>query len=244
MSTTTYSEILRQVALRIDALTGGQPAAQELIYNNAVFDATSFDSSIFPFTAIKDAILVAEGKLAGVIASVGNHPDRTYLFGVTNTLASGAVLPTTSASGKPILGVYGSIRDSSDHLVCKEKTLEEIERRNRNAGSFYRLPMYAYKIDGNRVYHTRPTITIDVCIWDHADQQTALDAGDPMLLPDYLAEALVCGTLTYLVRDDEFTEQAALYAKYFQDTLEAIKSPGLSMASKSRPGPTMTVTST
>lgn len=241
---TTYSQILRQVALRIDALTGGQPDAQELIYNSATFSAPSFDSSIFPFTAIKDAILLAEGKLAGVIASVGNHPDRTYISAVTAALASGSLLPTTSVTAKPIVGVYGSIRDSSDLLVCKEKTLEEIDRRNRNAGGFYRIPMYAYKFDGNRIYHTRPTVLIDVCVWSHTDQQTALDVGGNMLLPDYLAEGLVCGTMAYLVRDDEFPEQGAYFAAMFRDTLEGLKSPGVSMASKSRPGPTMTVTST
>jgi hypothetical protein len=44
-----------------------------------------------------------------------------------------------------------------------------------------------------------------------------------MLLPDVLEEAIICGAITMLVRDDEWLAQGSQYATYFTESLAAIK---------------------
>lgn len=235
---TDYHDVLADIALRINAFTATTPEDMQVAYATRPLVSTLFDSTIAPFSALISALLLAEEKLVSVMASTSNPTLRSYLSSVTANLASGDIVPRTDVSGAPIIGVLGSVRDASDGTPCKEKTLEEIERRNRNAGNFYRIPMYAYKFDGVRIEHTRTEVAIDCCIYDRAAQEALVESNGEMLLPDDLGEAVICGAVASLIRDDEYVEQATVYAKYFEDTLTRI-SAGLSpIPVKVTPGPT------
>jgi hypothetical protein len=101
------------------------------------------------------------------------------------------------------------------------------------------IPLYNYTMDGNGIFHTRTTVTVQVCVYDYADQVAAFDANDTMLLPDALAPALIAGGMAGLVRDDEFVQQAQLYAAYFNATEAAIRSGLTSVSQVALPGPSL-----
>lgn len=229
-----YHEILAEVALRINALTGVTAADQQTAYTTRPLTTTQWQSPIFPFASAKAAILNAEERLAHAIANVGDHPWRKFLADTTTAISHKGLINTTTLS-KQIIGMYGAVYDASDGTECTKKSPETIRRRVRNANSFFRAPAYYYCIEGNRIFHTRTTVTIDVCVYDRASQSTNLDANSAMLLPDVLDEALVAGAVSMLVRDDEFTGQAAIYRAYFNDTLKMIAGGGTS-----RPNPVKT----
>ena len=216
--TTPYHRILRNIALRAGALKGGNPAGLDVTFGTATLTAADF---VGPgFEASKDALLLAEEKLSQAIADTGNHPWRRVLTSQTANISHGALIPSTDSSSKPVIGVRGSVRDSSDSVVCTEQPLETVRRHVRNANSWRVCPVYYYKIDDNRLYHTRTNVIFDVCTYDAATQRAAIDSNSNMLLPDVLEEALVCGGLAYLSTADEFT---ADYARYFDATLSAIR---------------------
>jgi hypothetical protein len=224
---TPWHDLLADTAIRINALIGTAAGALETTFLVRPLTSANFQSTVFSFTDVKYALINAEEKLAHAIASTSGHPWRaTPVFaGVTASIANEAALPAVSSIGAgQIIGELGSVHDATDGTVCTEKPLAVIRRRVRNAASFPTgSNIYHYHIDGNRIYHTRTNVVIDVCVYNRATQLAALTGNADILLPDVLGEAYVCGAVSYLVRDDEFTGQAELYRAYFNDTLSMIR---------------------
>src|SRR5689334_9479247 len=102
-----YQQILHNVALRMSALVGTQVAQIAATYDTAVLTAANFKSADWPFNSFRDAILMAVEEFAWTIAEVKNHTWRTSLADITTNLANKALLPSLSATNKPIIGVWG-----------------------------------------------------------------------------------------------------------------------------------------
>lgn len=247
-NTTTYHDLIADAALRVNALTGASATDLETSFTTRPLTTTQFQSTIFPFSAYITAILYAEQRLAQVIAETGNHPYRTYLQTQTSALATGANLPSTDSTGLPIIGIYGAVLDGSVTTIsCTEGTLEQIRRYNQlaTAGStLYLMSPYQYKIDGNTIEHTQTTVIIKVCTYDYATQLAAATADSVILLPDALGEAYVTGSLSYLLRDDEWLSQGAVFRGMFEATLAGIRQGLTSVPPISTAGPTLTATAT
>jgi hypothetical protein len=237
----TYNYILRQSGLRINAITGAVAATLQTDYIVSPLTTTEFQSTIFPFTAIQDAIRITEGKLATVIAYSGNDTLRSYISSLTAVLASGDSMPSVNASGAKMIGQYGSVLDADDPtIVCTAAPPQEIRRWNATA-SYWVIPFYKYSIDGNGITHTRPNgVVVQLCTYDGDAQRAAIEADDPILLADSLEDAYVAGTVSELIRDDEFEGQAAVYRAYFNDTLGQIKSGYTSTSQVAMPSPVLT----
>lgn len=192
-----------------------------------------WDSAIFPSESVYDSLLNIEGRLADAIASTGNHPWRAYIISQTASLANKAELPSLDVNGEQIIGVWGSVQDASDFNVCRQMTLAQIQRANRQkTNTAHCIPVYWYYLDDLRVYHTRTNVIAQVCVYSRTLQQAALDANEAMLLPDVLAEALVAGTLSELFRDDQFDGQAQQYRQYFNEVESSIRQGLTSVISK------------
>lgn len=217
-----YHDILAAVALRTNALIGAKAGPLETTYNTRPLTVANFQSSIFPFSDYRTVILGAVQKLSQSIAEVREHPWRAILTSTTAALASGALQPATDNAGKSIIGVYGSIFDASDSHVLSEQP-DEVIRRRLLTPALWKIPVYQYGLTGDSIVHTRTTVKIEVCVWDYASQVVLFNANSAMLLPDVLTEAVICGAIALLVRDDEFTAQAGIYAEYFATTLTAIR---------------------
>lgn len=244
MSTVTYHDLLAAVALRVNALDGTDSADLQVTYSTRPLIDELFQSSIFPMNAIRDTILNAEQRLAVAIADTGNHPWRSVLGGPSETapLANGDNMPAVDVNGKSIIGIYGNVLDGDNPLlVCTEPDSQPLEviRRYTLLPSLYLIPLYNYTMDGNGIFHTRTTVTVQVCVYDYADQVAAFNADNTMLLPDALAPALIAGGVAGLVRDDEFMQQAQLYAQIFSSEEQIIRNGLTSVGQVALPGPSL-----
>lgn len=124
-------------------------------------------------------------ELAMAVALDLSHPWRAILKDVTASLASGDPIPQIGASGKQIIGVRGSVRDDSDGKpLTNSFTLAEIRRLNDNPGTMRKIPVYGFVIIEPRIYHTRPNVTIDICVFDEGAVATAIAANGVPIFPD------------------------------------------------------------
>lgn len=235
---TSIETVLRQAILRVNGIVGTSASTLQTNYTTSPLTTTQVDSADFPFASYRDAFHSIESRLASAIASVGNHPWRRVLQSQTADIAHEAAIPSTNAAGDPIVGVYGAVFDSTDGTQCTEMAMDDIRIAVRNANSWVLVPIYGYKIDGGRIFHTRTNVKIDVCTYNRTTQ-AALGITASMLLPDPLEEALVAGMVSLLVRDDAFTAQAQVYRGYFNDALASIAQGLTSVASKSIPVPSL-----
>lgn len=224
-----YHDLLASVGVRINALAGTElPVNLETVYATRPLAPANFDSSIFPFSDCLAQMGSAEQKLAQTIAETKDNSARARLTSQTDLLASGALLPSEDENGLSVIGVYGDVFDSTDPVganegtVLSEQPLETIRRRLRTS-ALWKIPVFQYSMLGDSIIHTRPTVRIEVCVYDYLNQQAAMLANDDMLLPDIYGEAIICGAIAMLVRDDEFRAQAGDYATYFTETLAAIR---------------------
>lgn len=219
----SYHDILASVAIRANALVGSLAPALETAFTTRPLTTAQFQSTVFPMSACKQALLNTEEKLAHAIANTSGHPWRADLADSTPALIHGAPILSLTVKNLHFIGEFGSVRDATDLNVCTVKPLPIIRRRVRNANNFYRTPVYYYNIDGGmRIFHTRTSVVIDVCSYSRAAQITLISNDGAVLLSDVLEEAYICGTVSLLVRDDEFSGQAAVYRNYFNDTLAMI----------------------
>lgn len=201
-----YRQITRQIALRINSVIGTTAAQLETAYTTSPLTSTQINSPIFPFSAIVDLVMLAEGRFVNAIANSA-HPYRSYLRGLTSAVANEAALPTATLGSVPVVGIPGSVYDSSDGTPCVRRPLREVTIRAANAGSFFKSETYWYNINSSTVYHTRTAVIIEVCKYSEAVQRAALAANGNMLLADDLEAALIDEGLRQAFRDDEFLSQ-------------------------------------
>lgn len=220
----TYSTVLRQFALKVNALVGTQSSSLEDSYNNVPLTSADFDSTIIPFTAAKDFILNAQEGLLLAIASTANHPWRELVgIDVTANIAHGGRIPSVgSVTTNQIVGVYGSIRDATDFRPLTEKSIRQIQDRVTNFNTMWLMPVYWYTIQDRRLYHTRANAVIDVCTYARPDADS-LDLATNILIPDILSPAMADGATMMAFRDDEYLAQAGRAGELYGAWLMAIK---------------------
>lgn len=236
----TYNSVIRAAALRINGLAGATSAALETSYTTVPLTTTQVDSADFTLSALKDAALAVESRLATAIASYRDpqtralHPWRALLKSNILAVGNGASIPSTDTGSNQIIGVPGAVYDNVSGRVCDEMPLDDVRRANRNAGSWLVTPIYGYCIVGNRIEHTRTSVEIEVCVYNRTTQATAIGTlTNNIILPDALEEAYVCGIVSLLVRDDMFNAQAQTYRSYYVQAisqLERGQMPGLAQA--------------
>jgi hypothetical protein len=234
--------ILREAALRVNALVGAIAPALEVTYAALPLTSTVFQSSIFPFTAFLDQETASVARFANAISETGNHPWRSFVgFTVTNTLASGDSMPSVGSNGDPIVGIYGSVLDSDDQtIVCTEYPEQVIRRRLQNP-SIWSIPVYGFKMSGDGITHTRPNgVVVQVCTFNWTKVAALVAANGSLPLPDSLANAIVYDMVGALVRDDEFMAQARVYRAYADNVEQSIRQGLTSVTEQAIAGPTLT----
>jgi len=209
-----YRTILAAVALRINALIGADALTLEATYVTSPLTSANFQSTIFGFTSIKDSILNAEEKLAQKIANNADDPLRQYMANVTANLSNPSTLPSTSTDSKPIIGIWGAVRDATSGIVCSQMPLDIVRRRA--AATDLVIPVWWFNITGGRIEHTRTNVAIECCVYSRTDQSTTFDANGNILLADALEPDYISEALAILVRDDEFMAQSQRFAELAQ----------------------------
>lgn len=217
-----YQQLLRNVALRMSALVGSQVATITATYDTAPLTAAQFKSADWPFNSFRDAILMAVEEFAWAIADVKDHTWRATIGDVTAALANKAELPTSSASAKPIIGVWGDVFDSVDgKLLTDELDLATLRRLVDSA--WRTLPVYYYKITGHHIIHTRTSVEIDCCVFSRTDELATWNANGNMVLPDVLEPGITSRAISLMTRDGAFAQQAERYAVHSNEALAAVR---------------------
>lgn len=211
-----YQQLLRGVALRLNALVGSQVATLAASYDTATLTATQFKSADFPFNSFRDAIIMSVGEFAWAIADTANHPWRGVLpQTVSSNIANGGAVPTTG------IGIPDYIIDSTDFTQLTEQPLEVVQRIVRETWRLYGT--YFYKILGKKVYHTRPLVNIAVLTFDRTTEVTAFNAAGNCVLPDVLEAAITARSLSNMLKNTELEDKAAVYRIYSDEALAAIR---------------------
>lgn len=227
----SYMQILHNTALRMNALAGTQVGPLETTYATANLTAANFKSADYPFSSFRDAIAFAEEQFAWAIAEavdahgVGSHPWRPILASVTAPLAHGVSLPGFDSGGvNRVIGAWGTVYDGSDNTPLVQRPLATIIRRVRNSNSHYLTPIYFYRIEGQRIYHTRTNVIIGVCIYNRATFLAAFNGNFAMLLPDVLEFPITALAIATMVKNTAANEVAGVYATYAATALAAVRS--------------------
>ena len=221
-----YDIVQRQVILRANQLGADSSTALQTAYIDADIDQTNMgDRAIeFPFQAINDAILNAGDRM---VRAIGQNPEstyRTYFADVTGSLASGAVIPTTSTNTKPVIGQMGVVKDASSpfrkHTLAPFQIVQDYNVLKTN---ILKVNPYLYFTDNTRIWHTSTNIVADVVVWSKTDQATLMvstPTRGTCPFPEDLIEPLVCGALSYIFRGSFNNAQVGIWNAKFQDTLQ------------------------
>lgn len=218
----SYHDIAAAVAISINALEGTDPVELQITYSTRPLTNELFDSSIFPFDAIRDRIIETEGRLAQQVGKSTDRVLRSYIGSQTTPLASGTELPTLDENGAPIIGNFGACVDADNPLItCTPQPLPVVRRRNL-APALWLLQGAMFALDGTRIFHSQTNVILECCVYSASAQTAAFDADETILFPDTMAVDYVTGALALLVRDDEWLQQATQYAQYYLATLNAL----------------------
>lgn len=227
MPVLTYHDIAAAVGLRINALgsdanPGTDPVELQQLYQQRPLTDEIFGSSVFPFNAIRDSVIQCEGKIANAASHSMDRALRANLRSFTVPLSTGAELPFADVNGVPIIGNFGACYDAADNtIMLTRKPIPYVQGILRSPLN-YIVPLYHYALDVNRIIHTTDQAFLECCAYSAEAQTDAFDAMGEILFPDSLAEVYINGALAILVRDDEFTGQASVFAQYFTAFLASI----------------------
>lgn len=234
--TVTYQQLLRDTAIRLSALVGSQKTTITATYDTATLTDAHFKSADWPFGAFRDAILMAEEDFAWAVADTANHPWRSGILSTTSSLADASNLPPVETGGRRIIGVLGAVYDATDGTECLQGELDEIMRvRRLQTAGVLTLPVYLYRLDGQRIRHTRTNVVIEVCYFDREVRLAAFNTNLNMLLSDVLEFPIVARAVSILTKETAFADQAAVYDRYATSALMRIRDGLTSVGNKAIP---------
>jgi len=220
---TPWQVILREISKHANAFASGGAATVATDYTTSPLTTTQVVDPYFNLDFIKDKAIDAHGRLALEIANVRGHPWRAWIGNsTTNALASSALIPMTATNSKTIVGAYGQVL--AGFVPMSEAAPERVRADLSNQiPPLYTQSPYLYYIDGNTIYHTESTATINVCTYERADVVTTVAANGNISLPDVLADAIVAGAVSELIVEAKGIEQASYFKDYFQKAIESIR---------------------
>jgi hypothetical protein len=226
----SWNLLVRQLAVSVNAITGATAATLETSYSTVPLTSANFQSSILPFTNIKDHCINGVSKIVSIAANDGNHPYRAALISQTDPLGYGDEV-TVDSSGVPIIGVWGAIRDDDTGEVLTRGNLAQIRARVTNPNDLFLVDVYWWARDDVRIYHTVDNVVIDVVAFDRPDADSLVLTTE-MPLPDDAVSACVQAAQEECIRDDEFMAQGARFGDMFTKWVEMVQSRSVDSTTK------------
>lgn len=214
-----YRQILRTAAVKVTAVTGKTATALETAYLTSPLTTTQIGTVNFTKAMISDLLISVVGKIVRTYAFVPNHPFRTYNITQTASIAHKAAIPSVDASGNPIVGVWGAIRDVDTGDELTEQPSQIIQTIVDNTDSFLKADYFYFKQVGDRLWHTRPAAQIDVVTFNASEELTTLNANGDAPIPDAVLDLAWTGLCAGLFVDDSFIQQAQSCSNYFNGGL-------------------------
>lgn len=218
----SYPLVAKEVAFRAGLVQDGNSGDRLLYYNNTSID-TFIDSVEVPSPMLRDTILMAEHRIAEYIGYSKDFPYRAALEEQSTALLNGAQIPTTSALGKPFVGAFSAVRDSSTKAPYTEQPKRIVYRFIENPGGFWKIQPRYYAIEGNRIYHTGSTVEITGCVWSRTEAELNYTTGGTSVLPAVFEPVLVAMSLALISTEGWFKEEAVYYKNLADSMLESIE---------------------
>lgn len=205
----SYDAIISAAAVRVGAVTGNTPAQKDTSLGVNPLTATQIGSVEFPFTTIKSAVLSAVARVMRGYANVKNQPLRLFNQSFTANIANKGLIPFVDASSKQIIGVYGSVVDSSDNSILTEQPKQLVESINRSvADSSLKRSYYYFAIEDGIITHTRDNVKIQVNTFDLAAEKAKIGTINALSpLPDACFDIAWVATICYLFNDEAYLNQ-------------------------------------
>lgn len=217
-----YSEIMRNSALRVNALVGNTIDQKNASLTADPVSSAQVGSVEFPYITIKRAALAAAVRITRTYASVKNHPFRLFNLSYTANIANKATIPAVNAVGDEIIGVYGNILDVITSEPLTEQPKQIIDSINRStADSSLKRSYFYYTIEGGRIYHTVNNVKIEVVTYNLVTEDAKIGqlADQSSTVPDACFDISWMAALTFLFADESYQNQAALCNNYVNTEL-------------------------
>jgi hypothetical protein len=225
-----YRQILRIAAQRVSAITGVTAAALEAAYLASPLTVTEIGNTDFTLAMIRDNLVSVIGRVVRAYSSVPNHPFRAFNLSQTTNIAHKGVIPSVNSAAKPIVGVYGAIRNVLTGEPMTKQPAQIIKTIVGNTNGRLKGTYDYYDIVGERLYHTAANAVIDVCTFDANDELTAIGANGNAPIPDSCLDLAWTGLVASLMIDDEYSGQAQIHGQYFESAIEAMRSGATNFA--------------
>ena len=223
-----YSKLIRQAAIRVSAVIGGDPATVNANYATTPLTSVQVGSVDFPLTNLQDAAISAVARLVRAYANIGGHPFRRYNTSQTASISNNGLIPSVDSASKPIVGVYGAVRNASTGAVMTEQPKQIIELI---VGDAQLKKTYNYfKIIDGRLSCTAAA-QIDVVTFDEPTERAKFAADGNTPLPDALFDAAWAAMAAILINDDSFAGQAQTFEAHVQNVIGEMRGGAVSFMS-------------
>jgi hypothetical protein len=222
-----YRQLLRMVGARVNAVPGATQTVKESNYLTSPLTITQLGSRDFNFSLIKDICVAVLGEIVEAYASVINHPFRVRNLSQTSDIAHKGSIPSIDSSTRPIVGVYGVVRDVATNEVMTKQPLQVIQTIVDDTDNFLKRNYYYYDIVDRIIYHTQTNVNIDVCTFSASDELGVIASNGNIPVPDACLAMAVDGIAARMIVDDEFFTQAQVFNSYYQAGLALYRSGGM-----------------
>lgn len=220
----TYGKLESEVSLLLGNIVGDDVADANTNYAAAASTSNRLNVD-FPPTAVQDAVLATIDEIMYTIFATPRHPERAGFVAFSSALTSGAPIPQADAGGTNIFnGVIGIVRDASTSVICTPVDMDQIASYNLFKSSIYTgFALYHYAIQGDRIYHTRTTVNVELPCWS----RPTWSAGNNIPLLDYHERAIVMGAVSQLaLSEGKYAGLVSQAADFYSSHLARIKAQG------------------
>lgn len=215
-----YDDIIREAALRVGAVVGVTAAEKTTSLAVSPLTAAQIGSVEFPFTSFQRGTVSAVGRIVRTFAMVKNHPFRRYAAGVTGNIAHEGGIPSVTALSKPIIGMYGNVRDATTDEILTEQPKQIIRSILRSkADSTLKRDYFYYALQDGIIEHTRENVKLQVCAFSFADEIAKFASNGSPPIPDACFDIAFMGLLAFLFTDTGYIQQAGMCENYVQNEL-------------------------
>lgn len=221
-----FNSILAEVMSQLSALAASTAAASETSYTNVVAGTIASESTDWPVTQIKDAILDTEMDLIREICLNEFHPYRNLFDKAASAVASAALVPAVASDSTPFIGKLSQVLNSSSGYLMPELPAYKVRMIIENSGSMFGgTKPDGYAITGGTIIHTAST----AIVWGPAAARSSFSGN--MRLKDEHRSAMICGSLARLLpKEGQFPDAWKTNAEMFAREIALIQNVGRTVA--------------
>jgi hypothetical protein len=177
----------------------------------------------FTMSMIIDNMVSVIGSIIKAYAETENHPFRANNISQTVNIANKGLIPAVDSANKPIVGLYGAIRDAATGEELTRKSPQVVKSIVENTDTQLKGTYFYYARSGERLYHTVANAVIDVITFSADTEMTQVAANANIPVPDACFDLAWTGLVASLMVDDEYVQQAAAHGQYFSNGLQSMK---------------------